>query len=220
MRKISLAIAAIALTTAFSGTANATISIGSIIPGTNPYSGPTPTYDWDTLGTTPATVGGGVITTGTTPGLYAQPYGSAGNYFSVGPSTLTPGYIDLTSFGDISSLSLLWGSVDSYNTLYFLDSSLSILASFTGDQIFNPANGNQTDPNTNPVVTFLLDGGSESQFAWLGMTSQQNAFEIDDITINGVPEPATWAMMLLGFGAVGMAMRRRKSSVTQLRQLA
>ena len=27
-----------------------------------------------------------------------------------------------------------------------------------------------------------------------------------------VPEPATWAMMLLGFGAVGVAMRRRKSA--------
>ena len=27
----------------------------------------------------------------------------------------------------------------------------------------------------------------------------------------GVPEPATWAMMLLGFGAIGAAMRRRQS---------
>lgn len=26
-----------------------------------------------------------------------------------------------------------------------------------------------------------------------------------------VPEPATWAMMLLGFGGIGMAMRRRRS---------
>lgn len=28
-----------------------------------------------------------------------------------------------------------------------------------------------------------------------------------------VPEPATWAMMLLGFGAIGAAMRRRRQSV-------
>ena len=28
-----------------------------------------------------------------------------------------------------------------------------------------------------------------------------------------VPEPATWAMMLLGFGAVGFAMRRRRTPV-------
>lgn len=30
-----------------------------------------------------------------------------------------------------------------------------------------------------------------------------------------VPEPATWAMMLLGFGAIGVGMRRRKRSVLQ-----
>ena len=33
-----------------------------------------------------------------------------------------------------------------------------------------------------------------------------------------VPEPATWAMMLIGFGAVGFAMRRRQKPV--LAQLA
>jgi hypothetical protein len=27
-----------------------------------------------------------------------------------------------------------------------------------------------------------------------------------------VPEPATWAMMLLGFGGIAMAMRRRRSN--------
>jgi|KBSMisStaDraftv2_1062788.scaffolds.fasta_scaffold323779_2 hypothetical protein len=31
-------------------------------------------------------------------------------------------------------------------------------------------------------------------------------------TILPVPEPSTWAMMLLGFGAIGMAVRRRKAS--------
>ena len=29
-------------------------------------------------------------------------------------------------------------------------------------------------------------------------------------TVTSVPEPGTWAMMLLGFGAIGFAMRRRK----------
>jgi hypothetical protein len=31
-----------------------------------------------------------------------------------------------------------------------------------------------------------------------------------------VPEPGTWAMMLLGFGAIGFAMRRRKRGVSAL----
>ena len=30
------------------------------------------------------------------------------------------------------------------------------------------------------------------------------------ITTDGVPEPATWALMILGFGATGAAMRRSK----------
>jgi len=33
------------------------------------------------------------------------------------------------------------------------------------------------------------------------------------IDIRAVPEPATWAMMLLGFGAVGFAMRRRRAPI-------
>jgi hypothetical protein len=33
-----------------------------------------------------------------------------------------------------------------------------------------------------------------------------------------VPEPSTWAMMLLGFGAAGVALRRRRK--TTLVQLA
>ena len=33
------------------------------------------------------------------------------------------------------------------------------------------------------------------------------------ITDHGVPEPATWAMMLLGFGAIGWQLRRRRSSL-------
>jgi len=33
---------------------------------------------------------------------------------------------------------------------------------------------------------------------------------VGNMNISPVPEPATWAMMLLGFGAVGFAMRRRR----------
>jgi PEP-CTERM motif-containing protein len=35
-----------------------------------------------------------------------------------------------------------------------------------------------------------------------------------------VPEPATWAMMLLGFGAMGMATRRRGAKNARLLQIA
>ena len=35
-----------------------------------------------------------------------------------------------------------------------------------------------------------------------------------------VPEPATWAMMLIGFGATGFAMRRTRRKLPAFAQLA
>lgn len=38
-----------------------------------------------------------------------------------------------------------------------------------------------------------------------------NSFVIDDVSFSGgVPEPATWAMMIGGFAATGLVMRRRR----------
>lgn len=37
------------------------------------------------------------------------------------------------------------------------------------------------------------------------------------IVTPGVPEPATWAMMLMGFGAIGGALRRRKTVAARVR---
>jgi hypothetical protein len=34
-------------------------------------------------------------------------------------------------------------------------------------------------------------------------------------TQTAVPEPATWAMMLLGFGGIGIAMRRRRRTLAK-----
>lgn len=43
-----------------------------------------------------------------------------------------------------------------------------------------------------------------------------NYFGLDNVSVTAVsaavPEPATWAMMLVGFGAMGVAMRRQRAS--------
>jgi hypothetical protein len=211
MRKLILGlVGATALT--IGSAASASITIGSITPGTDPYSGPAPTYTFEP-GSSPPTSGGAIVT-GTDGLLHAQPFGSTGNYYSVGPNDGSPGVIDLTAIGDIVNISLLWGSVDTYNTLQFLAADgTTVLASFVGNDIFNPANGARTDPNTNPVVLFNLTGTDVSSFSYLKLWSTENAFEIDNIAVSGVPEPATWGMMLLGFAGMGMALRRRRRPV-------
>ncbi len=209
MRKfLSKALLVSAAVLAMPAAANAAVTLSTVTPGTAPYSGPTPTYDFET----PAPVSGGAVTTGSLSGIRAQPFGSTGNYWTVGPSDGSPGILDLSSIADIFNVSFLWGSVDAYNLVEFLDMNGNVLASFTGSDIFNPANGNQTDPNLNPVVRFDITGNDVSALNSLRFSSTSNAFETDNFTINAVPEPATWALMLLGFGAIGFGMRRRRGT--------
>lgn len=60
-----------------------------------------------------------------------------------------------------------------------------------------------------------LSNGFEGDGSFNGR-GQNWAFDVlnvDTAEIPGVPEPATWAMMIGGFGLVGAAMRRRVSNV-------
>jgi hypothetical protein len=43
-----------------------------------------------------------------------------------------------------------------------------------------------------------------------GGFKEAKQFEFNPINAAGVPEPATWAMMLVGFGGLGAVMRRRR----------
>jgi hypothetical protein len=60
------------------------------------------------------------------------------------------------------------------------------------------------------VTAFINQNGT------FGATSNSGAILED----GGVPEPATWAMMVIGFGAAGFALRRRRRSTAQVSQLA
>ncbi len=42
---------------------------------------------------------------------------------------------------------------------------------------------------------------------------QPGAFQLDDVSVTVVPEPAVWVMLVTGFGLVGTAARRRKAAV-------
>lgn len=189
--------------------AHAAVTVSSV-PGADPYNLPA-TFNFD--GATPQWSGS--IFNDSVDGGRAQPLGSTGGYASVGIDAnggINPGVLDLSSFGDITEISLLWGSIDDYNTIEFIDSDGNLIDGFAfdgGTTGIAPADGSQTEAASNRIVTFAIDGDSSTRLAGLRFTSGENAFEFDNLNVVAVPEPATWAMMIAGFGLVGGVMRRR-----------
>ena len=160
---------------------------------TSPYSGVT-VYTFDSSPSLQILPGGnGAVVSGSASGLYAAPFGVSAPDAT---SYLTPTAVN-NYFG------LWWGSVDSYNTITFYNGATEV-ASFTGLSITNPANGDQVAPSTNLYVNFL----DLPNFNTFMITSTQYAFEVDNIAVGKVPEPAT--MLLFGLGLLGLAGLRRK----------
>jgi hypothetical protein len=85
----------------------------------------------------------------------------------------------------------------------------------------NATNGTVLDLNGawQSNSTFVWNSGSSTS-AVLSLTDLNesgpyNDFVLDDISFStaGVPEPATWAMMLIGFAGLGAAIRSRRKPV-------
>lgn len=66
--------------------------------------------------------------------------------------------------------------------------------------------------NLNPFTGLFFDDGDLGlYYSTASSSSFYTTYNLQlDTSSEAVPEPATWAMMLLGFGAVGYSMRRKR----------
>lgn len=210
--KISLKAAALAAlaASAIAGSANAAVTVSHTSDNLNLPAGQVMVWDFDGLqaaGYSTATSGAVNIYNGADglmSGISAPPPGDLTNYVAV----LGGGSLTLTTPA-IKLLSVYMGSPDQYNSIRFnysdntfdlLDGNALAGGAFNGDQSIGRRMTYTFGDKTVTSVVFA---------------SSQNSFEFDNIaTVSAVPEPATWAMMIMGFGLAGSAVRnsRRKTA--------
>jgi hypothetical protein len=165
--------------------------------------------------------GNGAIRLGSDPGTpqrYAAPYNSdlmsdpdATQYFSVPEDMIGEVETDwnwaMVEFGDVEYdyLGLFWGSVDTFNTFEFLLDG-QVVETFTGSIITdpNPANGNQSAPYTNLYVNFY----NLPKFDAVRFSSDQYAFEFDNLAAGVVPVPGAVLLGMLGLSIAGLKLRK------------
>jgi hypothetical protein len=198
---LALTGAASAGVTLLEGPANPTYFVGQTI-GSNTF-----TIGTDKWSLVSGTAG---VAQGTTPGVSAAPFGETTPYMAV-----EAGGTEQVVFGTAkTSLSIYWGSIDADEAGTPSAGNINSFAvtvdgyTLTGTDLVAlgaHGDGSHTDPLANEWVTISgLDPFTTATFS-----STHNAFEFS--LAGGVPEPSTWAMMGLGFAALGYAAFRRNS---------
>lgn len=206
MNKLILAAASLCAIVGFAPSANATVSF-SFDPGlASPSAGFTVVNRFDNAN---GLVGSGYqILLPPANGNGAPPansFPSGTSYLSV----LGNGYVTYTFAAPVAAFQFDWGSIDTYNTLVVGGSNpITIIP---GVNFHNPANGNQAWSQTNG--RFTVFGTAGETFTSVTFRSSTNSFEVDNLAVRAVPEPTTWAMMLLGVGMIGFALRGRRKQV-------
>jgi hypothetical protein len=181
---------------AFASTAQAAvITPGAPAPGVfvvtgNPFTGTSPVSA--TIGNTPQ-VGG----TTALPASFSDSF-----LFTIGPPG--GGLIGTGSGSIITSTSLLFSATDLDFTSVIVNGVSLAINRLEGGRIESSATSNVNifSGQLNNITVTGVSRGSTGSYGG----------NISFVPTAAIPEPGTWALMLLGFGAVGFSMRRRRAS--------
>ena len=113
---------------------------------------------------------------------------------------------ELTSVKALKSFSLYMGSPDTYNSIRFIGAGYD--ETISGGQITLGDVSQSWDYGAR--INFDFGGANVNRIV---LSSGANSFEVDNFAVAAVPEPATWAMMIIGFGAAGSILRRRTAAL-------
>jgi hypothetical protein len=150
--------------------------------------------------------------------VYAAPYLSNGNGSPFGDTSNGPdattflstgiGSVTLSLPGQEMYIGLLWGSVDSYNSLSLYNDS-TLVGTITGTDVTSNASGDQGVNGT-----YYVNITSTGSFNEVVASSSQYAFEFDNVAYNpsAVPEPSAFVLAgIATIGGLGVWVRRRRA---------
>lgn len=121
-------------------------------------------------------------------------------FFTLGQNGLGSGSVTTTLAG------MQFGATDvDFTSVTFFNGVNLFNIPIGGDGSFEFASAMNIPIFTGNLNALRINGVGRGQGSYGGQLSFQPTA--------AVPEPGTWAMMLLGFGAIGFAMRRRKQQV-------
>jgi hypothetical protein len=115
--------------------------------------------------------------------------------------------------GYLSNFSFYLGSPDMFNTIAFFTSTGQLGPTLVGNAIWDcTACAAGGDQSFGARATY--DFG-DARVTKIVFGSSGNSFEFDNLagTLVAVPEPTSWALMIMGFGMAGAVLRRRRSQV-------
>ncbi len=116
------------------------------------------------------------------------------------------GQVTMTFATPVSGIGFFWGASDNQWTLSAYDSSNALIESFLLP-ITSFSNAGDFVGIKDPGIAYAILAGPSSDYVF-----------IDDVTgiPGGVPEPATWAMMVAGLGLLGGALRTARRTTVNL----